>query len=392
MSGEFHIGQAVSVGAFAFCPALCWAKLEDLKARATWSSAFLVVYGVAAAATPLLFCIVFNREDYVRYERSFLSMFLQAATGHPTSSSTDMVTYAKQLWNCFFGLGNYRFFIPDALPIPLPYYCFLVPGLVLALRQKRYEIVLLAVLPVIGALIAGCFENRLLLGIPFWVILMAFTFDRVLKLELRPSFKIPVLGVSAVILIAGLAPALQYINNKTKDPFSIRYYAQQEVAVSRFLKEIVAGRKPADPPRLEHDEFNRIENIPDAPYETFVCQGDAYSVIHLFLHDYDDKKILSFCADVPFFGLLDEQQIWSANKRTLVNYVPTGKDLKLIWERDPKTDRITKMFEEFRNLGTEESISYSFGGRERKFYVLNIGNKNIRQFQERVGTLPDSLP
>lgn len=374
--------------------ALLYAGLnwKTLRQRATWSSAFLVVYGLAAAATPLFFYIVFNREDYVRYERSFLSMFWQAAMGHPTSSSTDMATYAKQLWNCFFGLGNYRFFIPDALPIPLPYYCFLVPGLVLALRQKRYEIVLLAVLPVIGALIAGCFENRLLWGIPFWVILMAFTFDRVLKLELRPSFKIPVLGVSAVILIAGLAPALQYINNKTKDPFSIRYYAQQEVAVSRFLKEIVAGRKPADPPRLEHDEFNRIENIPDAPYETFVCQGDAYSVIHLFLHDYDDKKILSFCADVPFFGLLDEQQIWSANKRTLVNYVPAGKDLKLIWERDPKTDRITKMFEEFRNLGTEESISYSFGGRERKFYVLNIGNKNICRFQERVGTLPDSLP
>jgi len=50
-----------------------------------------------------------------------------------------------------------------------------------------------------------------------------------------------------------------------------------------------------------------------------------------------------------------------------------------------------EMFEQFRNFGTDESISYSFAGKERKFYVLNIGSQNIRQFQERVRALPDSL-
>ena len=184
-------------------------------------------------------------------------------------------------------------------------------------RQKRYEIVLLAVLPVIGAFIAGCIENRLLLAIPFWMILMGFTFDRPLKTGASAAFKIPVWGVSAVMVIAGLAPSIQYVYSKTKNPFGIRYYAQQEVAVSRFLREVVAGTEPANPPRLEHDEFNRIEGIPDAPYETFVCQETAYSIIHLFLHDYDDKKILSFCGRrrLRFWA---RQQIWSANKKTLV--------------------------------------------------------------------------
>jgi DNA-binding beta-propeller fold protein YncE len=46
------------------------------------------------------------------------------------------------------------------------------------------------------------------------------------------------------------------------------------------------------------------------------------------------------------------------------------------------------MFQSLRNLGTEDSISFSFGGRVRTFYVLNVPNKNIRQFQDRVGTLP----
>jgi hypothetical protein len=328
--------------------------------------------------------------DYTRYETAFLHDFWQAMTGHHTTSLRDMSSYVKQLWGCFFGL-SYRFFIPDALPIPLPYYCFLLPGLVLALRQKRYEIVLLAVLPVVGAFIAGCWENRLLLPIPFWIILMGFTFDWLVRLELRPGFKIPVWAASTVIVIAGLAPSLQYINNKTKSPFSIGRYAQNEVAVSRFLKEIVAGKEPANPPRLQRDEFNRIEGIPDAPYETFVCQHEAFSIIHLFLHDYDDMKILSYCADHGFL-VMNEREIWSANKKALVGYVPSGKDLKLIWERNPKTDRITKVYEQFRTLGTEESISYSFAGRETKFYVLNIGSRNIPQFQELVRDLPESLP
>ena len=32
-----------------------------------------------------------------------------------------------------------------------------------------------------------------------------------------------------------------------------------------------------------------------------ICQDDAYSIIHLFLRDYDDDKIMSFCGGYPFF-------------------------------------------------------------------------------------------
>ena len=49
------------------------------------------------------------------------------------------------------------------------------------------------------------------------------------------------------------------------------------------------------------------------------------------------------------------------------------------------------MFQSLRDLATEESISFSFGGRVRTFYVLNIPYKNIRQFQERVRALPATL-
>ena len=212
--------------------------------------------------------------------------------------------YIEQLRSCFFSIPALRFFIPDTLPIPLPYYWFLVPGVALALWQKRFEIVLLATIPVVGAFIAKAIENRLLLPIPFWMILMSFTVAGLLKLRPWPGVQIVVGAVAALILLDGLVPSVRYIYSKTKSPFSIRYYAQHEVAVSRFLRHVVAGQEHPGPPHLEHNEFNRIEGIPDAPYDTFVCQDDAYSIIHLFLRDYDDDKILSFCGGYPFFYVM----------------------------------------------------------------------------------------
>jgi hypothetical protein len=219
---------------------------------------------------------------------------------------------------------------------------------------------------------------------------MAFTFAGLLNPKLNIAVRIALCGIAGLVLLAGMIPSVRYIYDKTKNPLSIRHYAQGEVAVSRFLKDVVAGRKPANPPRLERNEFNRIEGIPDAPYDTLICQRDAYSIIHLFLHDYGDAKILSFCSDYPYGFVMTEQEIWRANKTAISSYVPGTKDLKLIWERDFKTARIIRMFQQLRDLGTEESISFLFAGRPRTFYVLNISNNKIHQLQERVRTLPNT--
>ena len=75
-------------------------------------------------------------------------------------------------------------------------------------------------------------------------------------------------------------------------------------------------------------------------------------------------------------------------KRLSQLMLPSNKDLKLIWERDPKTERIIRMFQSLREFGTEDSLSFSFGGRVRTFYVLNIPTENIPQFQQRVSAFP----
>ena len=354
---------------------------RSLTRSATWRSLALVIYGFVAAATPIVLYIVFNREAYTLYESGFVHAFWEAARATPFP--TGIKQYTKQLYDCFFTVPGPRFFISDTLPIPLPYYWLLVPGFVIALWQKRFEIVLLAIIPVIGAFVATAYDNRLLLAIPFWTILMAFTFAGVVRLRPWPGVQILLCAMAGLILITGLGPSVRYIYSKTKSPFSIRYYAQEEVAVSRFLKHVVAGQQHPGPPRLENDEFNRIPRIPDPPYDTLICPGEAYSIIHLFLHDYDDAKVLSFCGGTPVI-VMTQQDVWSHNKRAIVDYVPKGKDLKLIWESEPKTERIIERLRQRHDLATEASMSFSFGSSKGTFHVLNISNNNIRQFQERV--------
>ncbi len=380
---QYLLGLAVAAPLYALC---YWRRLKQ---SGTWTSLALVVYGFLAGAASILLYIVFNRENYTYYESTFVGLFRHAMQSAPFP--VGIRPFTKQLWDCFFTIPGPRFFIPDVLPIPLPYYWLLVPGIVLALWQKRFEIVLLATIPVVGAFIARSIENRLLLPIPFWMILMSFTVAWLLKLRPWPGVQVVVGAVAALILLDGLLPSVRYIYSKTTSPFSIRYYAQHEVAVSRFLRHVVAGQEHPGPPHLEHNEFNRIEGIPDAPYDTLVCQDDAYSIIHLFLRDYDDAKILSFCGGTPF-ALMTQQDAWSRNKKAIVDYVPGHKELKLIWENDPKTQPIIQRLRPLSDLATEASMSFSFGGTKRTFHVLSISSNNIRQFQQRIRILPDSVP
>src|ERR1051326_2223816 len=359
---------------------------KKLKRTATWGLLALVVYGFLAGGATILIYIAFNRHNYTYYESSFLRDFWHTVQSAPFPNGTRPFT--KQLYDCFFAAPGPRFFIPDVLPIPLAYYWLLVPGFVLALWQKRFEIVLLAIIPVIGAFIARAIENRLLLPIPFWVILISFPFAGLLKLRSWPSLQIVLGAVAVLVLLQGLVPSVRYIYSKTKNPFGIRYYAQEEVAVSRFSRHVVAGEEHPGPPHLERDEFNRIKGVPDSTYDTFICQGDAYSIIHLFLHDYNDNKILSFCGEYPFEIVMSEQDVWNANKQAIVSYAPSNKDLKLLWERQPKIERIINAFKSLHDFGNEDTLSYSFAGRVRTFYVLNIPNKNIQRFQHRVKRLP----
>src|SRR5437762_8022548 len=234
-----------------FYAGLRWRGLKDIK----WGSAATVVYGFVVAAIPILCYILFNWEHYTYYEGTFIHRFLGAARGQPVPN--DMRYYITGLWSCFFRVPGPRLFLPDFLPVPLAYYFFVLPGLIFALWQSRYEVVLLATLPVVAVFTSGgaTVEHRLLLAIPFWIILMGFTVAGLLRLRLPAGFKIIVLGDAGSALASGFVPSVQYIHGKTKTPVLMPYFAQENVAVARFLRNVVAGREPLDPPRVEYNEF-----------------------------------------------------------------------------------------------------------------------------------------
>src|SRR4030095_15139110 len=195
---------------------------RSLKRTVAWSSLAVIVYSFWAAATPILSYIIFNREQYTSYEGTYIHRFCDAVRGIPAPN--DMRYYVTGLWNCFFTAQFWpRLLFPDFLPIPLPYYWVLVPGVVLAVWEKRYEVVLLATLPVAGVFVTGgpAVEQRLLLAIPFWIILMSFTFAALLKLRPGPGVQVVACTLAAIILLDGLVPSVRYIYSKTTSPFSI---------------------------------------------------------------------------------------------------------------------------------------------------------------------------
>jgi len=72
-----------------------------------------------------------------------------------------------------------------------------------------------------------------------------------------------------------------------------------------------------------------------------------------------------------------QQDVWSANKKKpFFEYVPKGKDLKLIWENAAKVERILSLLKSFRDVATEESTSFSFAGKTKNVLTcLNIASK-----------------
>ena len=218
--GEFVTRPAVCVSASGFCCALRSVRSETPKAGFQLRQVLAVIYGFAAGAMPILAYIVFNRHDYTYHQSSYLDRFWQAVRGHP--SPNDITYYLRHLWSSFFTIPGPRLFLPDALPIPLPYYWFLLPGFMLALWQKRYEIVLLATIPVVGVFISGggTVEHRMLVAIPFWIVLIGFGLNSLTQLRLPLNFKIFLWSLSALVLV--LVWSLQFNTSIRRQKIHLR--------------------------------------------------------------------------------------------------------------------------------------------------------------------------
>jgi hypothetical protein len=261
--------------------------------------------------------------------------------------------------------------------------------LVIALLKKRFEIVLLAIVPVAGAFVSSAYDFRVLHAAPFWIILMAFTFDGLTKLRAVPwlgryAFHLVILLVAGGLVAAGLIPSIRYLYSKSKDPYSIYLLAQREVAVSRFLRDIIAG-VPHPSERRKRNEFKKLTGLPEPAYDAFACTESGFAITHLFLQDYNDKRIMSFCEQAPMMTA-SEENVFAMNKWALTNY-RGSKDVMLIWENSAKAARTIAAFARLRHLGRDKMLGARHAGRSYPFYVLTIPKENLGRFKQELAAL-----
>jgi hypothetical protein len=353
--------------------------------KKNWDMVKLFTVSLVISSVPIVIYILFN-PVYFRHENQLTTQFLQ--TYSVSGISGIKAQYWDRLMNIMFGEHTYlRWFSPEAPALPIAYCIFMVPGLVIAFLKKRFEIIILAILPVFGAFISEAYDMRFLHAIPFWIILIAFTLSWILNLD-----KIKVIGkyipkhvvsiIALIILMAGAFPGISYLYAKSEDPNSIHLLPQRDVAVSRFVRDIVAG-VPKPSTDFKWQEFNKLKGIPEPDYDTLVCQGQGYAITHVFLQDYGDDQIMSFSGELPF-NILSQDEILNDNVTAIQTYMKTYKDLKLIWEITDQTKRIIDEFKKLNYLGTDEVLSSKFEGKDFSFYVLNIKNLNIDELKQKV--------
>jgi len=350
---------------------------------------FVVIFGIGLVVSliPLIVFAYYNRIVYFGHESDLTAQFVQA---YKNRASGALKPYVKDLADIFFApFAGKRLSMQDYVLIPFYYYAFLIPGVAIALFKKRFEIVLLAIIPVVGAFVSSAYDFRVLHAAPFWIILVAFTFHALTQLGVIPALRryalhLAILIVAGVVVAAGLVPSIQYLYSKSKDPYSIYLLGQHEVAVGRFLRDIIAG-VPNPSVRRKPNEFKKLPGLPEPAYEAFACNELGFAITHLFLQDYNDKQIMSFCEQTPMLDTNDVN-VFAINKRVLGNY-NGSKGVMLIWEMSAKATRTINAFGKLGYLGNSKMLMARHAGRSYSFFVLTIPKENLVRFKQELAGL-----
>jgi hypothetical protein len=349
--------------------------------------AIIFVLGLVAALIPLIVFAYYYPIVYFGHESDLTALFLQAYKNRATGALKPYVTGLTEIFFAPYSYG--RLSMHNFVLIPFYYYAFLVPGLLIALSRKRFEFVLMAIVPVVGAFVSSAYDFRVLHAAPFWIILMAFTFHALTRLRTfrvvrRYALHVGIFVIAGFAVFAGLLPSIRFLYSRSKDPYSINLLGQHEVAVARFLRDVIAG-VPHPSMRRRPNEFKKLPGLPEPAYDAFVCNELGYAVTHLFLQDYNDKRIMSFCDQMP---MLDhsEANVFATNKKVLSNY-DGSKGVMLIWETSGKAARTIAAFGQLRHLGSDKMLAARHAGRTYSFYVLSVPKENIARFKQELAGL-----
>jgi hypothetical protein len=373
MGRQYLYGLVAAAVCFLLISAVRKKLPRHIPVIAVWSASFLTV------SAPLLVYIAMNWQLYIVREQGLAGEFIRSVTANGIAG---IRPYVQNLSEVFFAPVSFRRqFLPDFPVVPLAYYLLLIPGFIITLMRRRFEILFLSLTPVFGAIVAGAYDFRVLMAVPFWVITMAMSMDR--ALSIRRLFMRRVVGsVVLLIIAAGLIRATGYLWRINHDPNAIFLLPHADVAAARLVQDIAAGA--ASPSSaMKRNEFNRTDT--KAPYDLLVAPYSSYAIMHVFLQNYDDKKILAL-SDGGIQLLKSPEELFRNNLAAIEAYREHGKDLLLIWQVSRKSESIIRFFSQFAQLGEEKTVSDTVDGKAFSLYLLTISKQNILRFQEDVVT------
>lgn len=386
---EALIGAAVFFLVFSFKKAVKKKNLNRVK---------LFGFGVLASSMPLIIYAAYNWETYSTIESYYIDLFFKTIK---EQGFEGFMTYFDRMKDCLFGTSYAKWFMPDYPLVPYAFWVLLIPGLFISFFKKHFHYPIIVLLVSAGAFVAGYSDYRVLHSSPFWIIVMAFTINEIFKLSKWGFGKLagkintenlPVISrtaalvVSAVVVLLGVIPSAAYIYKLSEDPFSVHHFNQKPVAVSRYIRDIVAG-DPNPSTELKWQEFKKTGGLPEPNFDTLVCQDGGYAITHTFLYEYDDQKVMSLSDGMPANLFKSSDEALTANKKAIGQYNKTSKDLKLVWEVTPQTTPIIDKFKSLKYLGSDEVKNSEFFGEKFSLYILNIKNENIDVFKEKAGQI-----
>lgn len=373
MGKQYLLALALSVPLFLLFD-------QRTRQKIYWQLGAVFTGGLLIASLPMLMYMYYN-PVYFTLEGGYLRQFFE---GLFTKGLAGIKNQIDRAYLCFFGdFTWYRWFIPDFKLIPLPYYLFLLPGTGIALWKKRFEMLCTCLVSFGAAFVAGFSDYRILMVSPLWIIFMAYTVALLGKGSRRAkAFKYINSLLLAAVLLTGVLPCAKYLHEKSKDPYSVYYFAQREVVVSRFLRDIVAG-VPEPSPAMRRNEFLRLPGVETPDYDTLICVEYGYAIPHTFLFDYDSEKVLSFQNQLPF-NLISTEELLAVNQKAIADYERSGKNLKLIWELAPKSRPVVEKFKSLNKYGYDEVVEFSHAGRVYRFYILTVKDEHLEAFKAEV--------
>lgn len=386
---EALIGAAVFFLIFSFKKSVKKKNLSRVK---------LFAFGIIASSMPLIMYAAYNWKTYSTIESYYIDLFFSTIK---EQGFEGFMTYFDRMKDCLFGTTYAKWFLPDYPLVPYAFWLLLVPGLFISFFKKHFHFPIIVLLASAGAFVAGYSDYRVLHSSPFWIILMAFAINEIFKLfswafrmlagrinteNLPLISKTTALAVSAVVVLLGVIPSAAYIYKLSEDPFSVHHFNQKPVAVSRYIRDIVAG-DPNPSTELKWQEFKKTKGLPEPDFDTLVCQDGGYAITHTFLYEYDDQKIMSLSDGMPANLFKSSDEVLTVNKKAIGEYNKTSKDLKLVWEVTPQTAPVIEKFKSLKYLGSDEEKDAEFFGKKFSLYVLNIKNENIDIFKEKASEL-----